>query len=359
MEPYIVTTFKNDGNVSMNVPTNYYYKAFGNNYANIFKNRENDEALFRRLIHYLLENNFIKGNIIDLGAWIGDNSIPWALNHKDGLVYAIDPSPQNIEFINATSALNEIKNLITIESAISDKNENVFTNVDISHATFSTTEGGQTISAASLDYLHTINVISNIGFIHLDVEGFESKVIRGAKKLIQKYKPILAIEQHIFVDDYLSLANEVASFGYSVYLINETLPSCRIDCRNFIAFPFEMDVERIHSALETPLLLRVAPVSNNLSSEPPAATIYGDFMSGRVFKGVRGFKHTRMDLILYPVQDNNYTKIVATDLTGNWVEGRYVIGCVDIGLASNVSNAYDRAQGKEIHKAGYNIRFDS
>ena len=45
-----------------------------------------------------LKRKIIKGNIIDLGAWIGDNAIPWAKNINH-IVYAIDPSSQNIEFI--------------------------------------------------------------------------------------------------------------------------------------------------------------------------------------------------------------------------------------------------------------------
>ena len=46
-------------------------------------------------------------NIIDLGAWIGDNSIPWAKN-IDGIVYAIDPSKENCKYIYVNFKFFEI-----------------------------------------------------------------------------------------------------------------------------------------------------------------------------------------------------------------------------------------------------------
>ena len=48
--------------------------------TNTFITRPNNESIFRKITTYLINNKFINGNIIDSGAWIGDNSIPWALN---------------------------------------------------------------------------------------------------------------------------------------------------------------------------------------------------------------------------------------------------------------------------------------
>ena len=83
-------------------------------FSKTFKGRDNHEILFRRINTFLIKNNLIKNNIIDLGAWIGDNTIPWAKN-IDGFVYAIDPSPDNCDFINKTCNLNNIINVKTIQ----------------------------------------------------------------------------------------------------------------------------------------------------------------------------------------------------------------------------------------------------
>jgi hypothetical protein len=61
----------------------------------MFKKRDNHEVMFRRINTYLIKNKIIKNNIIDLGAWIGDNSIPWAKN-IDGTVYAIRSFSQKL-----------------------------------------------------------------------------------------------------------------------------------------------------------------------------------------------------------------------------------------------------------------------
>ena len=68
-------------------------------FSDYLKVRDKHEVLFRRINTFLIKNKIIKNNIIDLGAWIGDNSIPWAKN-IDGFVYAIDPSHDNCKFIN-------------------------------------------------------------------------------------------------------------------------------------------------------------------------------------------------------------------------------------------------------------------
>jgi FkbM family methyltransferase len=92
--------------------------------------------MFRRINTFLIKNKIIKNNIIDLGAWIGDNSIPWARNVDDRIVYAIDPSPDNCDFINKTCELNKIKNVKIIQSAISNVNEILTTNDDLHHCSF-------------------------------------------------------------------------------------------------------------------------------------------------------------------------------------------------------------------------------
>ena len=64
----------------------------------------------------------------------------------------------------------------------------------------------------------------------------ESKVISGAFGIIDKFKPIISFEQHLEIDDYNALCDTLTEKQYEVFMINEVLPGCRPDCRNFIAF---------------------------------------------------------------------------------------------------------------------------
>ena len=206
-----------------------------------FTTRNNHEVLFRRIHTYLINAGIIKNNIIDLGAWIGDNSIPWSKSIKSKTtIYAIDPSPGNCQFIREMCHHNHIDNIKVFQTAISDHCETLSTNDDMFHCTFASDETGRNkVNAVSLDHLFSIKEIENVGYIHLDVEGMEYKVLLGSKQIIDTCRPIITFEQHLEIDDYNLILNYLTTLDYIVFLIDEVLPGCRPDCRNSIAFPRE------------------------------------------------------------------------------------------------------------------------
>jgi len=256
MDPAI---FTNDDSVSISL--------INHPFSIQFKYRDNHEILFRRINTFLIKNKFIKNNIIDLGAWIGDNSIPWAKN-IDGIVYAIDPSPENCEFINKTCKLNDIINVKTLQHAISNKNELLTTNNDLQHCSFvygnPGLDGNVKVHAVSLDYLYETKAIENIGYIHLDVEGMEYKVLEGSNTILEKCRPLISFEQHLEIDDYGTILSFFTVNNYTVFLIDEVMPGCRHDCRNSFAFPNEMYnqnlIKNIHDSLGRNVLIQM-PVS--------------------------------------------------------------------------------------------------
>ena len=67
--------FTNDNNVSISL--------IDDPYSEEFPRRDNHEVLFRRINTLLIKNGIIKNNIVDSGAWIGDNSIPWNHSRSD------------------------------------------------------------------------------------------------------------------------------------------------------------------------------------------------------------------------------------------------------------------------------------
>jgi len=221
----------------------------------LFPKRGNSEVLFRLLISYLYETKLIdnKRNIIDLGAWIGDNSIPWAMKII-GNVYAIDPSEANINYINQLSKLNKLNNVVTINECISEKEEDVYSNDEftkseyISTAVFNPKKGKIKIKAVSLDQLYHTKIIENISFMHLDVEGFEQKVLNGSTNIIDNDRPIIVWENHLNTDNYEQTIVFFKIKNYDSYLINETFPGNRKDCRNFLSIPVESEVsEKINT----------------------------------------------------------------------------------------------------------------
>jgi FkbM family methyltransferase len=207
-------------------------------YYQMFEERDNCEVLFRLFIKYCYEHDLIdkSKNIIDLGAWIGDNTIPWAMRIS-GNVYAIDPSIENINYIKELCRLNNIHNVFPIQKCISNTVETVYANGDIKHTEFNVKSGSIKMTTTTLDILNSDNIINNIGFIHLDVEGFEQKILNGTVNLINKHKPIIVWENHLTMDNYKSIVLFFNTLNYKSFLINERFPNCRPDCRNFLSFP--------------------------------------------------------------------------------------------------------------------------
>ncbi len=253
--------FTNDNNTTI--------KIIDHPFSQTFASRDNHEVLFRRMHTYLMNTGVIKNNIIDLGAWIGDNTIPWAkqfceskrsvglATHK---LYAIDPSLENCHFINEMCKHNDIDNVKTFQTAVSNKMETLSTNDDMYHCTFEPgVQGRNKVNAITLDHLFQNGEIENIGYIHLDVEGMEYKVILGANKIIDTCRPVITFEQHLEIDNYDLILNHLLDKKYVVFLIDEVLPGCRPDCRNSIAFPEEIFdqtiVDGIHQYVEREILL--------------------------------------------------------------------------------------------------------
>jgi len=158
----------------------------------------------------------INSCIIDCGAHIGDGSIPIAhylkySGREDIMVYAIDPSKYKCDFINNIIHLNNLKNISVINCGLSKENDEYELSKDwskIMNTGGMTWKEGTGMLFDTLDNLVKNKVINhNVGILHLDVEGMEIDVLKGAKNTLLKDKPYLTIEnnnrQNIFYEPYL------------------------------------------------------------------------------------------------------------------------------------------------------------
>ncbi len=126
---------------------------------------------------------------------------------------------------------------------MSDNVETITTNGNIDHCSFvygnPNNNGKHKEYAVTLDSLWEDELIKNIGMVHLDVEGMEYRVLKGGNKMINKYRPIITYEQHLNIDDTKIIKGFLQEKKYNIFMIDEILPGCRSDCRNFLALPFD------------------------------------------------------------------------------------------------------------------------
>lgn len=236
IEDNVTAIFINDGCQKVKLPID-------NPISKTYIGRIHKESLLRQVHTYLINNGIIdtSKNIIDLGAWIGDNVIPWS-KMITGTVYAIDPSSVNCEYIKRLASINNCGNVQIIQSAISDVEKILYTTDTPEHCRFTDENINSRFSATatSLDILKSKNVITNIGFMHLDVEDMEYEVLCGSRKLIEEYRPIITYEVHIrrctIFPKIRCMLNE---YSYSQYIINEINYQCDNDCTNVLAIPNE------------------------------------------------------------------------------------------------------------------------
>jgi len=118
-------------------------------------------------------------------------------------VYAFEPLLQTFNLINKNIVLNGVENVTTINCALGNKNKAInkmlYPSRDVNY-------GCMRINKDDTLYLEKINVNCNmirldnldvfepIGLIKIDVEGCEKEVISGALEIINKYRPVIVIE---------------------------------------------------------------------------------------------------------------------------------------------------------------------
>lgn len=231
-----IVHFPEEGNRTLRLPDQGDFDRS----VNLFDQRE---VLHRSLIAHAIKHQIIDPtrNIIDAGAANGDCALVWA-QLIDGTVYAIDPSVNNLRYIQKTADLNGLGNLKTINRGLGESAGWLYPLYNVDHTPFSDTpltafSEKNKVSGNSLDGLMANGTISSIGFIHLDVEGMELSVIRGARQLLREERPVLTFEAHISIDPVEEIFEILRELDYRICMINEVTPGGRPDCVNFLALP--------------------------------------------------------------------------------------------------------------------------
>lgn len=218
----------------------------------MYSHRPKAEVLLRKTVFELYQNGYIdhSHSIIDIGCWISDNTCVWAqfLSEK-GYILAIDPNFDNIAYGQKLADLNEIKNIKYVQAVCAEK-PGIRLDFDGSmhHTTFNATFK----PSASNEYIES-NTIDNIiesskvpiGLFHIDVEGFELQVLKGAKDVIKRDAPVIIFEKHISQENVYEVFNYLKDFDYNVFMINEVVPGSELDCRNFIALPVRKGMPKL------------------------------------------------------------------------------------------------------------------
>ena len=141
-------------------------------------------------------------NVVEVGANIGVHTVGLARHiGPHGVVIAVEPQPHIFRVLNANLTLNNIQNVITHAIGCGAmRSEMIVPPVDYGKQAPHNSGGvslqnsgpGTPVQIVPLDELAESN--RPIKLLKVDVEGMEIDVLNGAARLIDRYRPILYLE---------------------------------------------------------------------------------------------------------------------------------------------------------------------
>ena len=251
---YIID-FVNEGSIQVRLPKVSSLEILLGNGVLVNRNvdyqtRPFAEVLLRKTIYELYQNDYIRKDlsVIDIGSWISDNTIVWS-RYLSGAakVIAIDPSHDNIKYGQELAKINKIENIRFVQAVCADKS-GIKLDFDgsIDHASFKVSSTQNHILSTTIDEIMAKDCLP-VGLFHVDVEGFELSVLKGALSTITRDLPVISFEQHISKENLNEITSFLKSFNYRIFMVNEVLPGCELDCRNFLAFPSQRGLPKLTS----------------------------------------------------------------------------------------------------------------
>jgi FkbM family methyltransferase len=162
---------------------------------------------------------------IDAGGYIGDSVLVMEELFPETII-VFEALPKHCKLIKKTVEMNSLRNVVVENMALGEEAGSVEIQVADS--------GSNGIGRKGLDYSEKVitpvislddyvekNNILNIGLIKSDIEGMEPYLLKGAKKSIEKYKPVLLICIYHNPYDFFEIKPMIESWNlgykFSVY----------------------------------------------------------------------------------------------------------------------------------------------
>jgi FkbM family methyltransferase len=220
-------------NVNMAKVAFKYYSHADDSIADIlfYKDRYAEDADIKVFLNLVVSAK----TVFDIGANTGLYTVIGGKHAEHSSFYSFEPHPANFNRLQKNVELNDLKNVTLVQKAIGDKDSYIDFYVpktegiiDTSSALkdFSETTYGGTISwkpvkvaQTSLDNFVALNSIHQLDLIKIDVEGYEVVVFEGARKTIEKFKPVIICEIFLSEEKRIYFNTFIKEHNYIAYMI--------------------------------------------------------------------------------------------------------------------------------------------
>lgn len=157
--------------------------------------------------------------VIDAGAFPGDFTLYASrLVGASGRVIAIEPHPYNFKILKANIRLNDLRNVIPVNKALSDHEGRAMLSGIGVDAHIS--DSGIEVETTTLDNIALELGLDRVDVVKMDIEGQEVAALRGFQGL-EKVREV-AIEVH-GVSSYKIVADHLVERGFRVHILDNLL----------------------------------------------------------------------------------------------------------------------------------------
>lgn len=166
------------------------------------------EAALIKKIRKQLPMNMV---FVDVGGNIG--TFLWQFTFKCRQAFVFEPIPRLNNVIKNSAEYNRDKKVTLITKAVGDAPGNVrmLDNNNSSVVSKDNNAAVLDITVTTLD--NELLQLDRIDFIKVDVEGYEMRVLNGAVKLIEKFRPAMLVEVHpMYLENYGQSHTDVIDF---------------------------------------------------------------------------------------------------------------------------------------------------
>ena len=169
-----------------------------------------------------------EGTILDIGSHIGSHSIFYAKKRHRCTIHAYEPQTQIRKLLELNVQENNFSNIIVHDFGLDFKSDGYPAHLRVDYnSTDGANFGGLGITndpSGEKIVIKTVDSqkLDNVKYIKIDVEGAEDLVVYGARETIEKYHPVLFIEQstknlkHLYVQDN----KDLETFNTTAYLLS-------------------------------------------------------------------------------------------------------------------------------------------
>jgi FkbM family methyltransferase len=178
---------------------------------------------YERHMQRLFRERIRPGAIVfDVGANVGFFTLLASkLAGDSGRVYAFEPLPRNLDFLERHVRLNDLANVYVEALAVAATSGEAHFRVAQHASMGGLAEGGDLrVVTASLDDLIASGRVARPGFIKMDIEGAESDALRGAARLLADGSLTIALSTHGW-QQHENCRSILAAAGFKVELLKD------------------------------------------------------------------------------------------------------------------------------------------